>query len=172
MLQPVWVSNFILSVELYLDHVHPLSHVKEALLTGDVVQQQHTVRPPEIRLCNAAKPERRKIVEDTQMYTLTALFSPSRLILLFNTTYKVIRFVYVWVISSKQQTYSSERPVKKKRKKRYPLSIRKNKNKIVSFLKTGEKHRWLRALGEIKTHQEEKNDALVLFWVQNNKITK
>ena len=134
MLQPVWVSNFILSVELYLDHVHPLSHVKEALLTGDVVQQQHTVRPPEIRLCNAAKPERRKIVEDTQMYTLTALFSPSRLILLFNTTYKVIRFVYVWVISSKQQTYSSERPVKKKRKQKgIHCQLEKIKIKLFHF---------------------------------------
>lgn len=44
----------------YLNHVHPLPNIKEAPLTGDVVQQQHAVGPAEIRLCNAAKPDERK----------------------------------------------------------------------------------------------------------------
>lgn len=46
----------------YLNHVYPLSNIEEALLTGDVVQQQHAVRPPEIRLCDAAEPDGRKRV--------------------------------------------------------------------------------------------------------------
>lgn len=41
----------------YLNHVHPLSNIKKALLTGDVVQQQHTIRPAEVRLRNAVEPE-------------------------------------------------------------------------------------------------------------------
>lgn len=41
----------------YLNHVHPLSHVEEAALAGDVVQQQHAVRTAEIRLGDAAEPD-------------------------------------------------------------------------------------------------------------------
>lgn len=44
----------------YLHHVHPLANIQEALLAGDVVQQQHAVRTPEIRLGDAAKPDSRK----------------------------------------------------------------------------------------------------------------
>lgn len=54
-------------VVCYLNHVHPFSNIQEALLTGDIVQQQHTIRPAEIRLCNAAKPDRGKY---TQTYTI------------------------------------------------------------------------------------------------------
>lgn len=56
---PWLVGNQLLAVSepCYLNHVHPLSDVEEATLAGDVVQQQHAVRTPEIRLGDAAKPE-------------------------------------------------------------------------------------------------------------------
>lgn len=50
---------------LYLNHVYPLSNVEEALLTGDVIQQQHAVRTPEIRLGDAAEPDRRNVTMST-----------------------------------------------------------------------------------------------------------
>lgn len=58
----------------YLNHVHPLSNIKKALLTGDVVQQQHTIRPAEVRLCNAVEPEGGRY-RHTKMCTVRPLIS-------------------------------------------------------------------------------------------------
>ena len=40
----------------YVNALHPLAHAEEGPLAGDVIEQHHTVRPPEVRLSDGSEP--------------------------------------------------------------------------------------------------------------------